>query len=110
MGRKGAKLTQEATDTADMLVEKLAPLGEVSSRKMFGGYGIFESGSMFSLVTSEGVAHLKVGETNLAKFEKDDAEKFGRMPYYAIPETVLANTRSLRSWARESIAVAKSSK
>ena len=37
MGRKGAKLTPEATAMADMLVEKLAALGDVSSRKMFGG-------------------------------------------------------------------------
>ncbi len=58
MGQKGAKLTPEATALADTLVDKLATLGDVSSRKMFGGYGIFESGSMFALVTSDGIAHL----------------------------------------------------
>jgi DNA transformation protein len=107
MGRKGTKLTPVATQTAELLEEKLAPLGDVTSRKMFGGYGIFKSGSMFALVTSEGVAHLKVDESNLAKFEKAESKQHGRMPYYEIPVSVLKNTRSLRSWATASLAVAK---
>lgn len=109
MGRKGTKLTSEASDIAADLVEKLAPLGDVTSRKMFGGVGIFESGSMFALVTSNGTPHLKVDDTNQADFEKRESAKFGRMPYYEIPETVIGNTRSLRSWAKKSIAVAKTS-
>ena len=108
MPSKGSKLSPEATAMAEFLVEKLTPLGDVSSRKMFGGYGIFESGSMFALVTSDGIAHLKVDETNLARFQKADAEKFGNMPYYEIPAKVLKNTRSLRSWASASLFVAKS--
>lgn len=110
MGRKGARLTEEASESAALLVKRLTPLGEVTSRKMFGGYGIFESGTMFALVTSEGVPHLKVGDTNIGRFEKAGAEKFGRMPYYAIPARVLNSTRSLRSWAREALAVAQSTK
>ena len=107
MGQKGAKLTPEATALADTLVDKLATLEDVSSRKMFGGYGIFESGSMFALVTSDGIAHLKVNDTNRARFEEAGSERFGRMPYYEIPSSVLKNTRSLRNWARESLAAAK---
>ena len=110
MGQKGAKLTPEATAIAERLVEKLSTLGDVSSRKMFGGYGIFESGSMFALITSDGIVHLKVDDSNRAKFEKAGSEKFGRMPYYEIPANVLKNTRSLRSWASASLALAKSSK
>lgn len=110
MGQKGAKLTAEATEVAEHLVEQFSKLGVVSSRKMFGGYGIFESGSMFALVTSTGVAHLKVDDSNRARFEKAGSERFGRMPYYEIPETVLKNTRSLRAWASASLAVAKAAK
>ena len=83
MGQKGAKLTPEATAVAETLVERLATLGDISSRKMFGGYGIFESGSMFALVTSDGIAHLKVDDSNLARFDNAGSERFGRMPYYA---------------------------
>ena len=31
---------------------QVEPLGEISSRKMFGGYGIFATGKMFALVSS----------------------------------------------------------
>ncbi len=107
MGQKGAKLTPKTTEAADMLVEKLITLGDVTSRKMFGGYGIFESGSMFALVNSDGIAHLKVDDSILARFEKAGSVQHGRMPYYSIPPGVLKNTRSLRSWASTSLSVAK---
>ena len=109
MGQRGSKRTRAADEVAESLLEKLEPLGEVTSRKMFGGVGIFESGSMFALVTSHGVPHLKVNESNQAQFDKEDAKRFGKMPYYEIPGRVLANTRSLRSWAKKSIAIANSS-
>jgi hypothetical protein len=44
VGRKGARPTAEATATSEQLVAELEPLGEVSSRKMLGGYGISEGG------------------------------------------------------------------
>ena len=108
MGQRGAKLTPAATKATEKIVEQLSTLGDVSSRKMFGGYGVFESGVMFALVTSAGVPHLKVNDTNLAPFENAGAEKFGRMPYYEIPAKVLNNTSTLRKWARVSIALSQS--
>jgi TfoX/Sxy family transcriptional regulator of competence genes len=35
--KKGAKLTPATTDRAEALLDDLAPLGDVSLRKMFGG-------------------------------------------------------------------------
>ena len=110
MGHKGAKLTERATVTSDLLAEKLEPLGDVTCRKMFGGYGIFESGTMFALVNAAGVAHLKVDESNVKKFIDAGSQKHGKMPYYSIPDHVLASTRSLRNWAKHSLAIAKSVK
>ena len=107
MGQKGTKLTAAATEVAEQLVKRLSTLGDVTSRKMFGGYGIFESGKMFALVTSGGVAHLKVDDSNVAKFEQAEMKQFGRMPYYQIPDKVLKDTRSLRSWATQSLENAK---
>ena len=62
MGQKGAKLSREAADASQRTVQALAPLGDVSSRKMFGGYGIFEGGTMFGLINSEGEVYLKVDD------------------------------------------------
>ncbi len=110
MGQKGAKLTQEATKASERLVHTLSDLGKVYSRKMFGGYGIFESGAMFALITSEGKIHFKVNQSNRKRFEDIGAEKHGKMPYFEVPQNVLKNEQKLHEWARDSIDIAHSSK
>lgn len=85
MGRKGAKLTEQATAAAEGLVTELAPLGEVTSRKMFGGYGIYESGVMFMLISSEGLPFLRVDDSFRAELEREGAASHGKMPYLSVP-------------------------
>ncbi len=70
MGQKGAKLTQKATETCQLFVKELASVGEITSRKMFGGYGIFESGAMFALVNSDGGLHLSSPKQTLPHFRR----------------------------------------
>ena len=110
MGQKGAKLTQEATKASERLVHTLSVLGNVYSRKMFGGYGIFESGAMFALITSEGKIHFKVDQSNQKRFEDAGAEKYSKMPYFEIPKNVLKNKQKLHEWARDSMDIAHTSK
>lgn len=109
MGQKGAKLTQEATKASETLVQTLSDLGKVQSRKMFGGYGIFESGAMFALITPEGKIHFKVNQSNQKRFEDMGAQKHGKMPYFEVPQNVLKNKQELHEWARDSIDIAHSS-
>ncbi|MCK5429463.1 MAG: TfoX/Sxy family protein, partial [Anaerolineales bacterium] len=52
MGKQGDKLTNSSTQAAEDLQRRLSALGEITTKKMFGGYGIFESGKMFALVDS----------------------------------------------------------
>ena len=66
MGDKGSKLTKDATLTADYLVSHLEPIGSISSKKMFGGHGIFHEDKMFGMVNSEGQAFLKVDVTSFS--------------------------------------------
>ncbi len=40
-GLRVHKLTQKATETSEQMVKTLANTGEVTSQKMFGGYGSF---------------------------------------------------------------------
>lgn len=110
MSRKGAKLTQEVTKVSEKLVHALSDLGEVYSRKMFGGYGIFESGVMFALITPEGKIHFEVDPSNRKRFEDAGAEKHGRMPYFEVPLMVLKNEQKLHKWARDSMTIAHASK
>ena len=109
MGTKG-KLSGAATEICKEIVQHLAPIGEVSSKKMFGGYGIFESKAMFAIIDSQGDLFFKVGEANRAHYEEIGAEKHGRMPYFAVPPEVLEDADELRGWAKASIEIAHSSK
>ena len=67
------------------VMELLESTGDVTSRSMFGGYGIFEAGDMFALITRDERLHFKVDDSNLADYETAESEKYGRMPYYEVP-------------------------
>jgi DNA transformation protein len=108
MGEKNAKLAQQSSEACERVVKALASLGDLSSKKMFGGYGIFESGVMFALVNSQGEVYFKADETNRARFQEIDANQHGRMPYFQIPDKILEDQPALLEWARSSLVVAHS--
>ena len=110
MGEKGAKLSSDATQSYERVIESLHPLGDMTGKKMFGGYGIFESGTMFALVNPEGKVFFKVDQANRWRFEEVGADRHGRMPYYGVPDAILQDEGSLFEWARESIKLAHKSK
>ena len=104
MGIKGAKRSEDAVREQEAVVALLAPLGEIESRSQFGGYGVFADSKMFGLITSDGVLHFKVDDSNRGDYEQNS--QFGKMPYCRVPAEVRASTRRLRSWAKKAIAVA----
>ncbi len=82
----------------------LAPFGEVGSRAMFGGYGIFHEGDMFALISGSAL-YFKIGDRNRAEFEKAGSEQFKPMPYYSVPAEVMEDGDTLGEWAVTAIAV-----
>lgn len=107
MGEKGDKLTFESSKSAEEIQSRLAELGDISVKKMFGGNGIFAEGKMFALIDSNGGIFFKVDDTNLSWYEEAGSEKHFRMPYYRVPEKVLGNDDLLGEWAQKSIEIAK---
>lgn len=103
MGIKGDKLNQEATMVAETLVAKLGGIDGITSKKMFGGHGIFHQGKMFGIVNSKGQAFLKANAFNKEDFEKYGALQHGKMPYFSIPDEVVNNTDRLVAWAEKAI-------
>lgn len=92
---------------AKFIVEKLSGVGEVSSRAMFGGYGIFHEGLMFALI-SEGVLYFKVDDSNREIYEKAGSHKFPHgISYWEVPAEVFEDTARLYEWANVSVAIAK---
>ena len=92
------------------MVRELADIGDVSSRKMFGGFGVFESGTMFAIVDSAGGVFLRVGETNTELFEAAGSHRHGRMPYNSVPDSILKDSATLRQWADSAISVSRQAK
>ena len=101
------------------LLDMLSDLGDVRSRAMFGGYGIYHDGVMIGLIAS-GVFYLKVDDGNRAAFEAAGSKPFTyrrkgqtkavAMSYWEAPVDVLENREALCQWAREAHAAAIRSK
>ena len=107
MGKKGAKMTSKSTEACETFTGSITHLGVITSKKMFGGYGIFESGKMFALVNSDGGVFLKVSDTNRQRFEQSGTKSHGRMPYFQIPDEVMGDPEVLFEWTKLSIDLSK---
>ena len=106
MGRKGSKHSPEGEQFCERLMPRLAPLDAVSSKKMFGGYGIFQKGKMFGLITSDAELFLKVDDSNQARFRRTRSPQHGKMPYFRVPKSVLGADDKLLDWANSAVEVA----
>lgn len=95
---------------AERLLDELVTLGDVTAKKMFGGYGIFEDGVMFALIDSSGNVFLRADETTSDRFAAEGSESHGRMPYWRIPDQVQADADSLVEWAQQARDVARAAK
>ena len=107
MGKKGDKHSSDTALAAENLLSKLSPIEGISSKKMFGGYGIFHEGKMFGMVNSKGVCYLKADATSSAAYLEKGSEKHNRMPYYSIPDAVFENLEEFLEWANTAIAASK---
>jgi DNA transformation protein len=98
---------------ASFVVECLLPLGPVSARRMFGGFGIYLHGTMFALIAYEQL-YLKVDDGNrqayedagLPYFTYSDKGKTIRMPYREAPGEGFDEPEILCDWARQAYAAA----
>ena len=101
-----------SNDYNDYVLELLAPV-EATSRRMFGGLGIFRDGLMFALVADDRL-FFKTDESNLGEFQAAGAEPFAygksgknkSVGYHEVPAEVIEDAEQLTDWARRSIDVA----
>lgn len=110
MGEKGAREGPEAGNVAAGLVDDLLPLGAVTSKNMFGGFGLFCDGVMFAIVDSTGEVYLRADDGSKGFFEKAGSVKHGRMPYWSVPSNVVSAPAELEEWASRALAVARAAK
>jgi DNA transformation protein len=120
------------------VLDQLEELGDVTSRAMFGGIGLYHAGVFFGILARD-TLYLKVDDSNLADYKAAGMAAFepyaepdprrgsaqaarpgsrhslrrrsgqaGPMRYYAVPLDVLESAPELGVWARKAIAVARS--
>ena len=99
------------------VLEQLDPLGPITSKRMFGGVGLYAGDLFFALVAGD-VLYLKADETTRVPMEKAGAHAFqpsnrpkgkGKTQYFSVPVAVLEDADKLLAWATRAIAVARAS-
>ncbi|MEQ1858968.1 MAG: TfoX/Sxy family protein [Chthoniobacteraceae bacterium] len=102
------------SEFVDYILEQLAPLGEVTARSMFGGYGIYLDGRMFALVADD-TLYVKVDDGNRAEFEREGLQPFryartdsevAVMSYYQPPGAAIDDREALCAWAQKGVEAA----
>jgi DNA transformation protein and related proteins len=95
------------------VLEQLQSLGQVTSRRMFGGVGLYADGLFFALLDDD-TLYFKVDDSNRADYQQRGSTPFVPFPdrsevsmsYFNIPAEVLDDAEDLQHWARKSVAVA----
>jgi DNA transformation protein and related proteins len=100
---------------ADFLSDQLAPLGHITTRRMFGKTGVFCDGFMLGMVR-DNTLYFRVDEHNQAAFEEAKSfaplnyEKQGStidLSFWRAPERLFDDPDELVSWARIALAAAR---
>lgn len=96
------------------LLDRLAFLGEVHDRRMFGGHGLYLDGLFFGLIDGkEGLLYLRTDDTMSDEREAAGAWLFepvkgkGTMNYAAVPDTVLHDAARLEAWCARALRIAQ---
>lgn len=94
------------------VLEQLAGLERVATRRMFGGIGLYLNERIFGLVFSD-TLYLKVDDSTRGDYEAHGMSRFRpyadkpllSMTYYEVPADVLEDADECAAWARKSTAV-----
>jgi DNA transformation protein len=100
-------------DYREFVLEQLAPAGRVSSRRMFGGVGLYLDGLFFALIDDD-TLYFKTDDSNRPRFQAAGSRPFCPYPdrpeyqmgYWQVPAEVLEDVDELKVWARAALAVA----
>lgn len=100
-------MNKDSKISTEHILEQLTTIDGVTSKRMFGGHGVFHNDKMFGLITAKGHRYFKANESTLADYIDKGSEKHSRMPYYSIPEDILEEDALLVCWAEKSIEASK---
>jgi DNA transformation protein len=95
------------------VLEQLGAIRELSSRRMFGGVGLY-SGDLFFGVIDNDTVFFKVDEETKKRYTKHRMPPFMPIPgkepmtgYFQVPPSVLEDADAMGEWAREAVEVSR---
>jgi DNA transformation protein len=110
------KSLKNQSSYVDFVMEQIAPLGEITSRSMFGGHCLYCDGVVFALIAAN-VLYLKADGVNQPEFEARGLEPFrpfedrsGVMRYYAAPPEIFEDPDALKRWVSGAVDAGRRSK
>jgi DNA transformation protein len=97
----------------DFLHELLEPLGRISTRRMFGGHGVY-CDAIFIAIVVDGRLYLKVDDISKPRFVAAGSAPFTyagkgksiEMSYWNVPEEALDSAEQMQPWAKLALAAA----
>ena len=88
----------------DFAIEQFAPLGEITSRAMMGGWCLYCDGVVFALAAA-GALYLKGDAVNIPRFQARGLEPFrpfrdkeAAMRYFQAPPEIFEDPAAMRDW------------
>ena len=113
---KNPRSLRSAASFEHFVLAQLADLGPVTSRKMFGGVGLYCDDVFFGIIARDGL-YLKVDDGTRARYERAGMHPFKPYPdrpttmkYYAVPLSVLESSIELTRWAQDAVEAASRGK
>lgn len=92
----------------DFVLDQLADLRGISTRAMFGGYGLYEKAKFFGII-HKGRLYFKVTATTTSYYKDHGMKPFRPnakqtlTSFYEVPVDVIEDPEALTSWATQSI-------
>ncbi|MFP7570740.1 TfoX/Sxy family protein [Marivita sp. S2033] len=90
-----------------------ADIPELSTRKMFGGLGIYSGGTIFAMIGPGDAIMIKARGALADDLAAEGGEQFRtyegktvNMPYWTLPDSALDDPEDAQMWARRSLAEA----
>jgi DNA transformation protein and related proteins len=101
----------------EYVLDQLHGLAGVTSRRMFGGVGLYSGAVFFGLINDD-VLYLRVDDESRGEYEARGMEAFRPVKdkpevmssYYRAPVDVLEEQELLLSWARRAVEAARRAK
>lgn len=104
------------TDFVEYVIKDLlSDMSGISSRPMFGGYGLYKDGVIFGIVADDKL-YFKVGKMNQKKYEDAGCEpltydtkkrKDIALSYWEVPADIMEDREEVCVWVNESLKISR---